>query len=146
MRGLRRASLDSGLGRAREALEATGIEASVHSAEPLPAGVETLLGFAVREGVTNVVRHSGAGRCEIAVRRTSEVAELEVCDDGDGAANGAGDGSGLRGLSERMTEAGGTLEAGPVESGGFRLLARVPIAAYTHSRPGEEAEPVASGR
>jgi two-component system sensor histidine kinase DesK len=95
VRGLRSASLDSELGRAKKALEAAGIEATVYSGGALPAGVETLLGFAAREGVTNVIRHSRAGRCEITVRGTDEAAELEVRDDGAGAANGAGEGSGL---------------------------------------------------
>jgi two-component system response regulator DesR len=84
--------------------------------------------------VTNVIRHSRASRCEIAVRREDGVAELEVRDDGAGGAKGAGEGSGLRGLSERMAEAGGTLDAGPADGGGFRLVARVPIATSTHSR------------
>jgi two-component system, NarL family, sensor histidine kinase DesK len=146
VRGLRSASLDSELDHAKEALEAAGIEATVYSGGALPAGVETLLGFAAREGVTNVIRHSRAGQCEITVRGTDEAAELEVRDDGAGAANGAGEGSGLRGLSERLAEAGGTLDAGPVEGGGFRLLARVPLAGSTHSQPRDDAEPVATGR
>jgi two-component system sensor histidine kinase DesK len=146
VRGLRRASLDSELDRAREALETAGIESAVSGTGPLPAGVETLLGFAAREGVTNVIRHSHARHCEIAVRRKGEVAELEVRDDGLGAAHGTDSGSGLRGLAERMAEAGGTLEAGPAEGGGFRLLARVPIAASTHRRRVDDPEAVATGR
>jgi two-component system, NarL family, sensor histidine kinase DesK len=146
VRGLRSASLASELDRAKEALEAAGIEASVRTAGPLPAGVETLLGFAAREGATNVIRHSRARRCEIAVRRTAEAAEVEVRDDGVGAASGAGEGSGLLGLSERMVEAGGKLDAGPAEGRGFRLIARVPIATSMSRRPTGEAEPVARGR
>jgi two-component system sensor histidine kinase DesK len=146
VRGLRRASLAAELDRAREALEAAGIEVRMHSAGPLPAGVETLLGFAAREGATNVIRHSGAGRCEIVVRRVGDVAELELRDDGAGGPSAAGDGSGLRGLAERMAEAGGTLAAGPAVEGGFRLVARVPI--ETSMRPQREgqAEPLATGR
>lgn len=146
VRGLRRASLASELDRAKEALDAAGIKVETALAAPLPAGVEALLGFVAREGVTNVIRHSHARRCEIAVRHTDGVAELEVRDDGLGAANGATRGSGLRGLAERMAEAGGTLEAGPVEGGGFRLIARVPIAIPTPRRRDDEPEPVATGR
>jgi two-component system sensor histidine kinase DesK len=146
VRGLRSASLDSELGRARDALDTAGIEALVSGAGPLPARVETLLGFAAREAVTNVIRHSRAGRCEIAVRRQDEVAELEVRDDGIGAASGTDEGSGLRGLGERMAEAGGTFDAGPAEGGGFRLIARVPIATPTHRRREDESEPVATER
>ena len=145
VQGLRSASLASELDRAREALETADIEAEVRGTRPLPASAETLLGFAAREGTTNVIRHSGARRCEITVRRAGDVAEIEVRDDGGGAESPGGGGSGLRGLAERMTEAGGALEARPVEGGGFRLVARVPLVSPT-SAPQREAEPVASGR
>jgi two-component system, NarL family, sensor histidine kinase DesK len=146
VRGLRRASLDAELDAAREVLKAAGLDVVVHSAGPLPAGVETLLGFTAREGATNVIRHSGASRCEILVRRVGDVAELEVRDDGTGAPTAAGEGSGLRGLAERMAEAGGTLEAGPAAEGGFRLLARVPIATSVGPRREGAPEPVATGQ
>jgi two-component system, NarL family, sensor histidine kinase DesK len=146
VRGLRSVSLDSELARAQEALEAAGIQASVRGAGPLPAAVETLLGFAAREAVTNVIRHSRARRCEILVRHAAELTELEVRDDGTGAPQQGDKGSGLRGLSERLAEAGGTLEAGVAEGGGFRLLAGVPIAKSIRRRRANEAEPVATGR
>jgi two-component system sensor histidine kinase DesK len=144
VRGLRRASLAAELDAAREALEAAGLEVRVHSAEPLPAGAETLLGFVAREGATNVIRHSGARRCEIVVRRVGDVAELEVRDDGAGGTTAAVEGSGLRGLAERMAEAGGTLEGGPADKGGFRLVARVPIA--TLVGPRRAGQPAATER
>jgi two-component system sensor histidine kinase DesK len=139
VRGLRRASLDAELAGAREALEAAGLDVRMESAGPLPARTETLLGFVAREGATNVIRHSDARRCEIAVRRVGEIAELEVRDDGTGRTDAGGDGSGLRGLAERLAEAGGTLAAGPADEGGFRLVARVPIAASVG--PGDERQP-----
>jgi two-component system, NarL family, sensor histidine kinase DesK len=118
-----------------EAVEAAGLEVTVSGTDPLPAGVEALLSFAAREGTTNVLRHSrSASRCEITVRRVGELAELELRDDGSGGGSAAGQGTGLRGLAERMVEAGGRLDAGPAADGGFRLIARVPIA--TRARPG----------
>lgn len=146
VRGLRRASLDAELDAAREALEAAGLQVRVESAGPLPAGVETLLGFAAREGATNVIRHSDARRCAIVVRRAGEVAELEVHDDGASGKPGPGQGSGLRGLAERMAEVGGTLAAGPADEGGFRLVARVPIATSVGPRREGQLEPVATER
>ena len=146
VRGLRRASLDAELDAAREALEAAGLQVRVESAGPLPAGGETLLGFAAREGATNVIRHSDARRCAIVVRRAGEVAELEVHDDGASAKRGPGQGSGLRGLAERMAEVGGTLAAGPADEGGFRLVARVPIATSVGPRREGQLEPVATER
>ena len=112
---------------ARSALSAAGIDPVVRvSAGSLGAGVESVLGWAVREGVTNVVRHSGARRCEISVARRDGEVVVEVRDDGRGPGPSPHAGSGLPGLSERLALAGGTLEAGPAEDGGFRLVARVP--------------------
>lgn len=128
--GYRDQSLAAELDRARSALSAAGIAATVHMAgTPLPAKVDALLGWAVREGVTNVLRHSRARRCDIAVSCGAETAELEVTDDGAALAGSArkGTGSGLRGLAERMASAGGHLEAGARPRGGFRLAVCLPI-------------------
>ena len=75
----------------------------------------------LREGVTNVVRHSDASRVRVSVSAHS----VEIVDDGTVAATAA-DGSGLAGLRERLAEVGGRLDAGPVDGGGFRLYAEVP--------------------
>jgi two-component system sensor histidine kinase DesK len=145
VRGLRRTSLAHELESAQEVLESAGVDVSIQTtAGPLPVSVETLLGFAAREGATNVVRHSGARRCEITVGRRGDVAALEVRDDGVGGGSSGREGSGLRGLAERMAEAGGTLEACAGEDGGFGLVARVPITAQTPPRADGEAEPVAT--
>ena len=53
---------------------------------------------------------------------------VEVRDDGRGPGPSPNAGSGLPGLSERLARAGGSLEAGPAEDGGFRLVARLPPA------------------
>jgi signal transduction histidine kinase len=63
-------------------VQAARIEVELRTSGPLPASVETLLGLAAREGTTNVIRHSGASRCRVEVRRTGGVAELEIRDDG----------------------------------------------------------------
>jgi two-component system sensor histidine kinase DesK len=127
--GYRSQRLADELDDARSALSAAGIDPVVRvSAGSLGAGVESVLGWAVREGVTNVVRHSGARRCEISVARRDGEVVVEVRDDGRGPGPSLDAGSGLPGLSERLALAGGTLEAGPAENGGFRLVARVPAA------------------
>jgi two-component system, NarL family, sensor histidine kinase DesK len=79
------------------------------------------------------------------VRQLGDIAELEVRDDGVGVAPKGSQGSGLLGLAERMTEAGGALEAGPADGGGFRLVARVPIATPTAPGPEGEAQPLTTG-
>ncbi|MCX5601784.1 histidine kinase [Streptomyces phaeochromogenes] len=128
--GYRRPRLAGELAGVRVALTAAGITAEL-PAEPDLTGVasetESALAWALREAVTNVVRHSGARRCtvELVRRQTLEgpVLELSVEDDGGGA--GSGPGNGLTGLRERLEKVGGELEAGSARHG-FRLLARVP--------------------
>ncbi|MFE1930128.1 sensor histidine kinase [Streptomyces sp. NPDC059474] len=133
--GYREGSLATELDRARSALDAAGIEAAVRrSGPPLAPQTEALLGWVVREGVTNVVRHSGAARCEIEVRGGMDRIRLEITDDGDGVGSpsaagpgGAIGGTGLKGLAERLSAAGGSLESGPGGRRGFRLVAELPV-------------------
>ncbi|MFC5820379.1 sensor histidine kinase [Nonomuraea harbinensis] len=125
--GYRELSLPDELDGARRALAAAGVPVEV-SAEPVPAEVEPVLAWVVREGATNVVRHSRARRCRIGLGTAGGEAYVEVTDDGRGSAPGDG-GTGLRGLAERVELAGGTLHGGPAEHGGFRLHARVPLPA-----------------
>ena len=87
--------------------------------------MDSLLGWVVREGATNVIRHSGARECRIVLRRGEGRARLELIDDGVGGLPD-GDGSGLVGLRERVGAMGGNLEAGPAEQG-FRLSVDVPV-------------------
>lgn len=131
--GYRRPRLGSELAGARVALTAAEVRADL-PADPglddVPEDSEAALAWALREAVTNVVRHSGAGRCtvELLRRRTVDgdpVLELSVEDNGSGGAGPHG--NGLTGLAERLHRAGGTLEAGPTGHG-FRLVARAPLA------------------
>src|SRR5690606_33830201 len=119
----RRPALTSELAAAQELLAAAGIAATVnHSAGPLPPELDGLLAWAVREGVTNVIRHSRARRCAIRVSQVHGLAQVEVTDDGHGMAPGAlSSGSGLAGLAERAVAHGGRLQAGPRPEGGFGL-------------------------
>ena len=81
--GYREGSLATELDRARSALTAAGIEPRCdRSGPPLAPQTEALLGWVVREAVTNVVRHSGATRCEITVSRRPDRVRLTVTDDG----------------------------------------------------------------
>ncbi|GGW19315.1 two-component sensor histidine kinase [Streptomyces capoamus] len=131
--GYRRPRLAAELAGAQVALTAAGVTAEV-PADPDLAGVpeeaESALAWALREAVTNVVRHSGAEHCAVQLlhRQTLDGPVLELCveDDG-GGGSGTGPGNGLTGLTERLEKAGGTLEASRVKRG-FRLVARVPTA------------------
>ena len=121
--GYRRPSLPSEMAGARVALEAAGIELRVEGPdEPLDPEVESVLAWAVREGATNAIRHSGARHAAITVRD----GVLEIADDGRGAPPARPGGNGLTGLRERVQSVGGTVEAGAGPGGGFRLRVRVP--------------------
>jgi two-component system, NarL family, sensor histidine kinase DesK len=104
------------LARGRELLRASGIAADLPTAADVvdPTHSE-LLGWALREGLTNVVRHAHATTC--AVRLSPH--GVEITDDGVGGA--APPGNGLRGLRERVSAVGGTVDAGPFPHSGWRL-------------------------
>jgi two-component system sensor histidine kinase DesK len=134
--GYRRPTLDTELAAAREALAAADIAPTIEAVdEELPPGVDAVLAWTVREGITNVVRHSGAKQVRIRIDRRGDWAEATITDDGDGGGapgdgatgEGAGPGSGLAGLSERVTALGGRFDAGPAEGGGFRLDVALPL-------------------
>ncbi|MFD3918069.1 sensor histidine kinase [Streptomyces sp. NPDC058595] len=160
--GYRDASLTTELDRARSALTAAGIEPVVRqSGPPLGPRTEALLGWVVREAVTNAVRHSGATRCEITVDGAPERVRLVITDDGRGVRSGPADGvgadtgtapgyrgTGLTGLTERLAVAGGSLEAGPAGPAGrgFRVTAVLPVDPTADTRPAETASPTESER
>ncbi|MEU7941405.1 sensor histidine kinase [Microbispora bryophytorum] len=96
---------------------------------PLPPGIDLAAYRIVQEALTNTLRHAGQGaRAEVAIRWNGTAVELEVHDDGNGAAPlGLGTGHGLIGMRERAALYDGVLEAGPYESGGFRVCAVLPL-------------------
>lgn len=93
----------------------------------LPGTVGTLLATVLREGVTNVLRHSKGERCEIIVRQRDHMVSLDIVNDGVAGAAGSGSaGSGIHNLSYRVALLGGEVTAGLEPDGRFRLRARVP--------------------
>ncbi|MFE4977359.1 sensor histidine kinase [Kitasatospora sp. NPDC056651] len=134
--GYREVTLAGELARGRELLRAAGVVADLPTAADAVAPREReLFGWVVREGITNVVRHARADRCSVLLTAGS----VEIRDDGTGAApglpggagapggrGGAVGGKGLTGLRERVAAAGGTVEAGPLDPRGWRLLVTVP--------------------
>ncbi|WP_157099920.1 sensor histidine kinase [Microbispora sp. ATCC PTA-5024] len=121
--GHRRPSLAVELVGARAALRAAGIAAALpSSAGQVSPDLDEPFSYVLREAVTNVIRHSGATRCEVRVGGSS----LEVSDDGGSPARFSGPGNGLAGLAERLRPVGARLEAGPLPGGGYRLSASRP--------------------
>jgi two-component system sensor histidine kinase DesK len=119
---------------ARDALEAAGIRTTIESnASSVPEDSGTVLAWALREGVTNVLRHSAASSCSIVVSDHGDHAQLEILDDGVGRATPPSEVSavragGLDGLRDRVQAAGGSMDSSSAD-GGFRLVARVPARA-----------------
>jgi two-component system sensor histidine kinase DesK len=114
--GYRDVTLTGEIAAGRELLRAAGITADLPRAVDVvdPAHHE-LFGWAVREGLTNVVRHSRATSCTVRLSGCS----VEIVDDGVGGTGRPG--NGLSGLRERVAAAGGVVDAGPLEPGGWRL-------------------------
>ncbi len=135
--GYRRPTLAIEVITARSALEAAGIELDDDPELTMRSGAfdpdsEAVLAWCLREAVTNVIRHSRARHCRLRLTERAGEVSLEVTDDGrgfSGPADVSATGSGLRGISERLSAADGHLSLGRGDHGrGFRLTATVPAA------------------
>ncbi|MFE4355614.1 histidine kinase [Kitasatospora sp. NPDC056800] len=113
------------------------VELSVDPDPPLPPGVELAVYRIVQEALTNVVRHAGSADCRVSLSRVDpEAVEIEVVNDAPARLPSQlpsrfpfrrlGGGHGLVGMRERAAMCGGTFSAGPLETGGFRVHARLP--------------------
>jgi len=133
--GYRQPVLESELDGARQLLEAAGIDCQIeHTAGTLPSDLDTVLAWTVREGVTNVIRHSRARRCLIRVTRGHTSVCAEVINGGYHGQQSEDTtretGSGLSGLSERVRAHKGQMEAGPLlpeGRDGFHLRVELPL-------------------
>ena len=155
----RQPTLAAELAEARQMLAAAGMDAEVRTPPSIELAPETeaLLAWAVREGATNVVRHSDARKVTITITAGADEVTAEVADDGVGPAWSSGSGSGpsgpcgddpgrdgerepgpgghgsgLTGLTERARNIGAQISAGEGRGGkGFRLLVRVPARRFS---------------
>lgn len=128
-RGDRGLSLQGESTRAQSLLAGFGIDCSVNVALPgLPEDVSAVLGTVVREGVTNMLRHSEPGRCVIELSGRDGRLRLSVANDGapHGSPRDRQGGDGLGNLRHRVTGLGGTLRTAADGDGWFRLVAEVP--------------------
>jgi signal transduction histidine kinase len=126
------ADLDSLLAEVAKAGLAVRLQVEGRPAQ-LPAGVDLSAYRIVQEALTNVVKHAGPARAQVAIRYRDHEVMVEVTDDGRGAAAPTGDGRarvghGLIGMRERVAVFGGDLQTGPRPGGGFRVAARLPLA------------------
>jgi two-component system sensor histidine kinase DesK len=133
--GYRQPTLVEELHGAEEMLKVAGIACRIENrAGLLPKSVEALLAWTVREGTTNVIRHSRARHCSIRLVREDGAIRAEVSDDGRGRFatreknESSSGGSGLAGLAERVADfAGAEFAADLLPEGGFRLRVSLPI-------------------
>lgn len=138
VRGYRDIDLDAEVNSVRAVLESNGTVTAVTGLTGLnpPADTAALAAWVVREGGTNVLRHSRAQNCRIAFAEKPGsapglgelVVELRNDRAREGAPSGVGSDSGLAGLAERIAGGGGTLEATRTDDGGFLLRATLPMA------------------
>ncbi|MGW7637524.1 sensor histidine kinase [Streptomyces decoyicus] len=141
VRGYRRADLQAELAGARSILRAAGVDCRIEGEEEtrLPPEVESALGWVVREGTTNVLRHAAeVRRCAVRTRIDAHRSVLVMTMENDGvthpppaAGTGSLPGSGLKGLRERLHPLGGTLTSGPALNGSYRLTVELPMGAAT---------------
>jgi signal transduction histidine kinase len=115
-------------------LEAVGLAVAVTRvgvARAVPADVSLSAYRIVQESLTNTLRHARATRAEVDLRWTDAALHVEITDDGvpssHSAGAGTGSGTGLVGMRERARLVGGSLEAGPLPAGGFRVSACLPL-------------------
>lgn len=104
------------------------VDLDLADAHLVPPGARRALSLVASEAVHNTVRHSGASRVRLAVRRVPDGVELEIADDGRGFDPGARvDGVGLATMRERVTGLGGELRFATVPGEGASVLVRLPV-------------------
>ena len=116
----------------------------------LPAGVDLAAYRIIQESLTNAIRHAGPASATISLGYGDSALTIEVSDTGRGAplgpgaaaagAHGSGGGHGLIGMQERAASVGGSLHAGPGPSGGYLVVAVLPVdrpASSSASAPAE---------
>jgi two-component system sensor histidine kinase DesK len=126
VRGYRDVEFDAELASVRAVLEAADVHCAVSSVPSLPPAMRSVLAWVVREGTTNVLKHSAARTCEITVELAGDSVMLTMSNDR-AHPPAPGDGTGLIGMRERVTALGGTLTGSGTPDGGFLLRAVLPL-------------------
>lgn len=110
--------------RATNALETAGIKVQRNcDSVGITLAQERVLALALREAVTNIVRHAQATRCEISLQKCEATHQLTIRDNGRGSV--AAEGMGMRGIRERVTAIGGTVSW--ASESGMKLTITVPV-------------------
>jgi two-component system sensor histidine kinase DesK len=135
IRGYRSRGLVAELALAKSTLETAGLTVQCDAATTvkIPAVQESVLSLAVREAVTNVVRHAQARSCRMRLEQQNGSCRLEIQDDGLGGSNG--EGNGLRGMRERVEMLGGTLQRN--NEAGTTLTITLPLKEVAQKNEGQ---------
>ena len=94
--------------------------------ERLPAVVEAAIYYVVAESLTNAAKHAGASEAQVALSTTGDTVTVEIRDDGSGGAN-LTNGSGIRGLADRVEALGGRFELQSPIGAGTVVKAEMPL-------------------
>ncbi len=128
IRGYRAQGLSAELAQAKATLETAGVSVKCEASKvALPALHEGVLSMAIREAVTNVVRHAHARTCSLRLDQQNGSCRLQIEDDGRGGLQS--EGNGLRGMRERVEMLGGTLNRD--SEAGTRLTITLPLKEFT---------------
>jgi signal transduction histidine kinase len=128
------------LGSLISSIESTGVTVDVAvegGPMTLSSGLDLTAFRILQEALTNVVKHAGPAHVDVCIRYGTDDLEVEVADDGRGAASDLdtiGGGHGLVGMRERVELYGGSLSTGPRSGGGYRVTARLPYRAGAVAR------------
>ena len=140
--GYRTADLGTELAGAQDVLRSAGVSCRViGDAAGLPADVQAALGWVVREGTTNIIRHSDATACTIELHLLDSpgaprAVTLRMDNDRVHTLDAGSGGSGLAGLGERLAGLGGSITTGHPRNGHFRLEASLPACGAAAAPPG----------
>ncbi|MGI5349845.1 sensor histidine kinase [Streptomyces sp. CA-250714] len=143
VRGYREAGLETELAGARSVLRAAGVDCRIESAElGMAREAQSALGWVVREGATNVLRHAEASRCAIRLTAGAAGTAVLVMENDGLRPELPRAGSGLTGLRERLAALDGTLTAERDETAQvYRLRAEVPMSRGDRTEPGRGPGP-----
>ncbi|MET0866047.1 MAG: histidine kinase [Nakamurella sp.] len=123
--------LDTELENATDLFDRLGVHCELDTTPVCAEAVEVLAAQVLRESVTNMLKHSRPRHAWISVRDEGLATVVTAINDGSPADNSTSSGTGLAELADQVRAAGGTLEAGSVEHGRFRVIARIP---HVHQR------------
>jgi signal transduction histidine kinase len=99
--------------------------------KPLSPLVDLAAYRIAQEALTNVLRHAGARRAEVTTEWSDGLLTLRIVDDGAGSGSPNEGGHGIVGMRERAHLVGGTFTSGPRETGGFEVVAELPLQEHT---------------